>query len=159
MIHRHSRPWWLAGSFAVVVAATTLITQTAVVAAVGGPAAATAAAPTAAGAAGQPTTEAAGPTGAREVVLITGDRVLAFPAAGGPVSGGVVPGNARGLASSMLTLSLGGQAYDIPAAAAPFLGRGLDPGLFRLDALLGREVGGRLRVQIGYRGRCRRCPG
>jgi hypothetical protein len=93
------------------------------------------------------------------VLLITGDRVLAVPAANGPVSGGVIPGNAGGLDGLMLSLRLGGQAYVIPAAAVPFLGRGLDPGLFRLGALVSREAGGRLPVRIGYRGALPALPG
>src|SRR5215469_1432030 len=112
MRQRPTRRWWLAGGLAVAAAAT-LVTQTADVAAVGGLAGTAAPAP--AGAAGRPV----------EVLLITGARVLTVPAAGGPVSGWVVPGKAGGLAGSVLSLRLGGQAYEIPATAAPYLGRGL----------------------------------
>jgi hypothetical protein len=155
MIHRHSRLCWLAGGVAVAAAAATLITQTAGVAAVRGPAAVTAVARLAAGAAAP-----AGPSGReREVLLITGDRVLARPAAGGPVSGGMIRGNAGGLGGSMLSLGLGGQAYEIPVTALPFLGRGLDAGLFRLGSLLSRETAGLLPVRIGYRGAVPALPG
>jgi hypothetical protein len=154
MMQLHSRPWWLAGSFAVAAAAAALVTQTAGIAAVGGLAGTVAARPAAGAAA------AAGDSRrALEVLLITGERVLAVPAAGGPVSGWVIPGSAGGLAGSVVSLRLGGQAYEIPDAALPYLGQGLDPGLFRLGALLSRESGGRLPVRIGYRGQLPMLPG
>jgi hypothetical protein len=80
-------------------------------------------------------------------------------ASGGPASGGVIPGTDAGLAGSLLTLDVGGQAYDIPAAAVPYLGRGLDPSLFQLSALLDHEVSGRLPVRIDYHGQVPALPG
>jgi len=59
----------------------------------------------------------------------------------------------------VLSLRLGGQTYEIPDAALPYLGRGLDPGLFRLSALLRQEAAGRLPVRIGYRGTVPALPG
>jgi hypothetical protein len=59
----------------------------------------------------------------------------------------------------VLSLCLGGQVYEIPATAAPYLGRGLDPDLFRLSSLFGREPGGRLPVRISYRGTLAALPG
>ena len=48
--------------------------------------------------------------------------------------------------------------YEIPVAAVPFLGRGLDPSLFNVSGLLRKERGGRVPVRVAYRGRLPRCP-
>jgi hypothetical protein len=101
----------------------------------------------------------AAPEASRQVLLITGDRVQAVRTAGGWAAGRVIAGNAGSLAGSLLTLGTGGRAYLIPAAAVPYLGRGLDPGLFRLSALVRAEAAGRLPVQIGYRTALPALPG
>ena len=59
----------------------------------------------------------------------------------------------------MLRLSLAGKSYAIPAAAVPYLGRGLNPSLFEMSLLARRESAGRLPVEVGYSGRVPRLPG
>lgn len=91
---------------------------------------------------------------ARTVTLITGNQVLVPAEPGGmqtPVAGGP--------AGAPLTLVLGGQHYEVPADALPFLGRNLDPRLFDPGLLAGAERGGRLPVTVTYRGRPPRLPG
>lgn len=56
-------------------------------------------------------------------------------------------------------LRLGGKTYVMPITAAPYLGRGLDPGLFETGALATAESGGRLPVRVGIPGQSRRCRG
>ena len=63
----------------------------------------------------------------RTIVLLNGDKLVTGPAPGIPA---LVPGARSRLAGPMLALDLGGQAYDIPQVALPYLGRGLDPDLF-----------------------------
>ena len=47
----------------------------------------------------------------------------------------------------------------IPRMALPYLGRGLDPALFRLSSLRAAETGGRLPVTVAYRGKLPSLPG
>jgi hypothetical protein len=68
------------------------------------------------------------------------------------------PGN-DALTSAMMALSLGARTYLVPAAALPYLGRGLDPSLFDLTALQGAERGGRLPVTLHYHGGLPALPG
>jgi len=93
-----------------------------------------------------------------QVVLINGDRVGVRGTASG-VLAAVARTAPTGLAGSLIRLHIGGQAYVIPAAAFPYLNRGLSPSLFELSALLGHEPGGRLPVQLNYRGRLHGLPG
>lgn len=97
-----------------------------------------------------------GPPGA--VTLITGDRVFVSTGAG-VRAGGIVPAAQSGPAAAMLSVAAGGQPQEIPADAVPYLGHGLDPGLFSMGRLVGAERGGRLPVTIGYHGRLPRLPG
>ncbi len=92
------------------------------------------------------------------VLLINGDSV-SVPAGGRGARPGVIATAGSGLAGSVLSLSLGGKAYVIPAAALPYLGRGLDLSLFEVPLLAGREAGDRLPVRVAYRGRPPRLPG
>ena len=107
-----------------------------------------------AGAAGPRRGAASAP--ARTIVLLNGDKLVTGPAAGVP---GLVPGARGRLAGPMLALDLGGQAYDIPQVALPYLGRGLDPDLFRVSSLLREETAARLPVTVSYRGRVPSLPG
>lgn len=100
---------------------------------------------------------AVAPDPARTVLLINGDRIMAAPGTGRR-SVTVLPAGA-GLGGSLLTLGAGGVTYEIPAAAVPFLGRGLDPGLFSAGGLLREERGGRVPVRVAYRGRRPALPG
>jgi hypothetical protein len=94
------------------------------------------------------------------LVLLTGGRVLASPAGPGPDAVTVLPAPGRStLASSLVTMRFGTRSYLIPAAALPYLGRGLDPSLFDLTALRQAEAGGRLPVTLHYRGRAPALPG
>jgi len=102
---------------------------------------------------------AAAPGASRSVVLINGGQVT-VPAAGrGPDVGRIGPAAGGGSAAPMMSLTLGGHQYAIPAAALPYLGHGLDPSLFDVAALASRETGGRLPVQVGYQGRRPVLPG
>lgn len=108
-----------------------------------------------AGAAGVPAPGAA--AGApRQVLLVNGDRVL-MGAAGGPEV--ILPPVRSGGVPSVVALRLAGRAYDIPAAALPFVGRGLDLRLFSVRRLMTAERGGRLPVQVSYRNRVPVLPG
>jgi hypothetical protein len=101
----------------------------------------------------------AGPPGtaAQPVTLINGDRLAVTP--GGPAGALSVtrlPGGPRG---GIASLRLGGADYEIPYDALPYLGRGLDPGLFRLTTLLRGEPDGRLRVVLRSAGPMPPLPG
>jgi hypothetical protein len=95
----------------------------------------------------------------RTVLLVNGDRLVVGADRGGPHSVTVLPGGPGGLAGSVQAIDVRGQVYEIPAAAVPFLGRGLDPGLFQLSALERLEAGGRLLVRLSYRGHLPTLPG
>jgi hypothetical protein len=88
-------------------------------------------------------------------VLLNGDKLITGPAARVP---GLVPVRSR-LAGPVLALDLGGQAYDIPQVALAYLGRGLDPDLFRVSALLRAETTARLPVTVSYDARVPSLPG
>jgi hypothetical protein len=96
---------------------------------------------------------------ARQVLLINGNRVQVSADGGGSPSGVVVPAAGGGVAGSVVSLGLGARTYEVPAAAVPYLGRGLDPDLFDTSELLARETGGLLPVQVSYRGQVPVLPG
>ncbi|WP_326568787.1 hypothetical protein VSH64_44760 [Amycolatopsis rhabdoformis] len=73
------------------------------------------------------------PTSDRTALLITGDVVRVHELGGGRATYDVEPAAARGPARSLVHLGLGGRNYEIPATAVPYLGRGLDLGLFDVD--------------------------
>jgi hypothetical protein len=92
-------------------------------------------------------------------LLINGDTIT-LPAPGPSlVQGGMLNGQARGLAGTLVSLRAGGRQYEIPAVALPYLGRGLDPSLFDVRALADAEHGGRLAVRVSYRGHLTALPG
>ena len=68
----------------------------------------------------------------QSVLLINGDIVSA-PTGGASTVPSTITTSGSGLAESVVTLGLGGKAYQIPAAALPYLGKGLDPGLFQIS--------------------------
>lgn len=145
MRSRVLRPAVLAVGLAVAVASTAAVTSTARLAAAAPSHGASAVAP-------------AGDGAAASLLLINGDRVLV-----GRV------GNARTLAiqstprgvlqGSLLTLRPGSREFLVPMAALPYLGNGLDPGLFDVAALARAEHGGRLPVTLRYRGAVPALPG
>ena len=98
---------------------------------------------------------------ARPVLLLNGD--LAVPAAAPAAPGACVISFdfvvTPGLAGQVQTLLVGGKHYVVPVAAAPYLGRGLDPSLFDVGALARQETQGRLPVQVAYVGGLPRLPG
>jgi hypothetical protein len=100
---------------------------------------------------------AAGPF--RTVVLLNGTRLVFGPAAGGARIPAIVPPAPGQGAGALLALDLGGRAYDIPQAALPYLGRGLDPDLFMVSSLQREESAGRLPVTVTYTGRTPALPG
>ena len=98
------------------------------------PVAATASAP---GASPVPPKAAAAP-----LVLLTGDRVLASPLASGGNAITILSAPHGGaLAGSLVAMRFGARSFLVPAAALPYLGRGLDPSLFDLSALRLAEHG------------------
>lgn len=128
-----------------------------------GPASATTASRTAhsshiASAAGEPHIATAMPSG-QPILLIDGTRLSVASLAGHPAGVTVLPGGSGGLAGSVQSVRFAGQTYEFPAAALPYVGRGLDPSLFELSALRRIEKGGRLPVDIRYQGRLPKLPG
>jgi hypothetical protein len=93
----------------------------------------------------------------RTITLINGDHVV-VTRSGGVQSDAVTPAGS-GVNQALLRLDLGGQVYEIPADAVPYLGRGLSPSLFEVSSLLAAEARGRLPVQLSYQGQLRRLPG
>src|SRR5215469_5739162 len=91
----------------------------------------------------------------RTIVLLNGDKLITGPAARAP---GLVLARSR-LAGPIMALDLGGQAYDIPQVALAYLGRGLDPDLFRVSSLLRAETTARLPVTVSYDARVPSLPG
>jgi subtilase family protein len=124
---------------------------------------AAAAPPAAAGPAAAVTPAAGTPAagGTRPVLLITGARLAMLPGpAGRPAPVLLPPASGSSLASAaMMTMGQAGHTAQVPVAALPFLGHGLDPALFDIAALRRAEHGGRLPVQVAYHGRAPRLPG
>jgi hypothetical protein len=93
---------------------------------------------------------------AAAVTLINGDQVVVKSSAAGVQEVAV---RKAGGTDSLLSLRLGGASYEIPADALPYLGHGLDPGLFSLANLQREEKSGRLPVTISYTASRPRLPG
>ena len=89
------------------------------------------------------------------VLLINGDRLRAVRGQDG-VAMALTPGNEL---FSLFTLGFGRHVQVIPTDALPYLGRGLDPGLFDLAALRRAELGGRLPLHVTFPGQRPRLPG
>jgi hypothetical protein len=87
-----------------------------------------------------------------QVLLITGDRLLALPGAPAAIIAGHHP-------VAFLSAVSCSQSLKIPEDALPYVGRGLDPSLFELAALEHAERGGRLPVQLSYHGIVPAVPG
>lgn len=92
----------------------------------------------------------------RMVLLLNGDQVAAVPGPDGQTTSLLRPVADAG---TVIGLALGTNRYYIPAAALPFLGRGLALSLFSLADLRRQESGGRLPVQLSYPGRRPTIPG
>jgi hypothetical protein len=104
---------------------------------------------------------AAGPVAPQDpvgqVFLITGDRILTRPGVTGLGAILAAPGDLS--SGEMTAFGVGGTSYDIPRAALPFLGHGLDLSLFEPQLLLAAERDGRLPVRVGYHQRVPVLPG
>ncbi|MEP7026375.1 MAG: hypothetical protein ABJB47_21735 [Actinomycetota bacterium] len=88
---------------------------------------------------------------ARPLLLINGQQLTSRAGPGGkPVTSVLNP--AAGSFSFIFIESFCAQSSDVPAAALPYLGRGLDPSLFQVSALRRQEKGGRLPVRVTYHG-------
>ncbi|HEY3503083.1 MAG TPA: hypothetical protein VGN37_09930, partial [Actinocatenispora sp.] len=105
-----------------------------------------------------PATVPAAPAGAADgggrpdpvVLLPTGDQVTLRTDTSGRQLATVVPAADSGVGRLLVHLNLAGHAYEVPAAAMPYLGRGLDPSLFDLTALAAARRNGRLPVRIDH---------
>lgn len=93
------------------------------------------------------------------VLLLNGDHALVSSAGGGPADAILRAPGQSGPAGSTVTLRAGANTLIMPAAAMPFLGRGLDPSLFEVGALSRAEHGGRLPVAVHYQGKLHALPG
>jgi hypothetical protein len=91
--------------------------------------------------------------------LITGDQLFVRTAADGRPLTNVVPAAEKGLARALVHLTIAGRAYEVPATALPYLGRGLDLSLFDVQALLKAEKDGRIPVRLSSQGARRAVPG
>ncbi len=97
---------------------------------------------------------------ARPVFLINGGQVgMAVPRAPGVCIFTFDFGPRAGTTGQLQTLRVGGTTYVIPIAAEAYLGRGLDPSLFDMDAVAAAESGGQLPVQVDYTGHLPALPG
>jgi hypothetical protein len=85
--------------------------------------------------------------------LIDGDQLGTRSTSGQQCVDIFTDGPRAGAAGRLRALTVGGTSYAFPAAAMPYLGRGLDPSLFNLNELATAESGGRLPVQVRYTGR------
>jgi hypothetical protein len=104
------------------------------------------AAPAGATAAGAP----AGGT-VQALLLPTGDQVTVMTGPDGRRTATTRTAATTGVGSVLLNLNVGGRAYELPAAALPYLGRGLDLSLFDVAALAKAETGaqhGRVPLRI-----------
>jgi hypothetical protein len=101
------------------------------------------------------------PATAGPVLLLNGDVAVPQAVPSGPpacaftINFAPVPG----ASGQVQTLRVAGKTFVIPVAAAPYLGRGLDPSLFDLAALSRIEAGGRLPVDMAFSGGLPKLPG
>lgn len=102
-----------------------------------------------------PAAAAGGAGSGLPLLLINGDRVWAAPGR----AGALTVARAPGAFPEEVPIFSCGQRSVVPAAALPYLGRGLDPDLFSLTALRRAEHGGRLPVRIAYHGARPALPG
>jgi hypothetical protein len=84
-------------------------------------------------------------------LLITGDQITRTDVAGRPTIT-VLPAAESGLGRVRVHLNLGRKTYEVPAAALPYLGRGLDWSLFDVDAVQQAQQNKKLSVQTAGQG-------
>jgi hypothetical protein len=92
-------------------------------------------------------------------LLITGDVVTVRPAPDGRPAANITPATEKGLARALVHLTIAGKAYEVPATALPYLGRGLDPSLFDVQAVLKAQKNGRVPVKLSSDGAQPAVPG
>ena len=96
----------------------------------------------------------AGPTGtgrqARQVTLLTGERVVVGRSPSGRSTLQIVRAAQRGPASALTTANLNGDQYVIPASAQPYVGRYLDIRLFDVTKLAAAGITDRVPLRITY---------
>jgi hypothetical protein len=90
------------------------------------------------------------------VTLLNGDRLAVRSS---PTGGQMIAVQAAAGTDSVLSLRLDGTTEEIPTDALPYVGRGLDPGLFSLAGLQREERGGRLPLTISFTRSVPRLPG
>jgi len=105
--------------------------------------------------AGPDISRSAGRAHTRRLLLITGDR-LVIRAQG---THRLIADHAAAPGDPVLSLRHGSAITEIPAAALPYLGRGLSPALFQVSALEKAESAGRLPVRVRYSGSLPQVPG
>jgi hypothetical protein len=92
---------------------------------------------------------------ARPLLLINGDVLTVRSAAGGQQ----IAVRPAGRDDDVVSLRAAGRVTEIPAAAMPFIGRGLSPALFQVSALQQAEAHGRLPVRVTFTGHRPSIPG
>jgi hypothetical protein len=97
----------------------------------------------------------AGRAHTRRLLLVTGDRLVIR----GQGAHTQIADHAAAAGDPVMSLRHGSSIAEIPAAALPYLGRGLSPALFQLSALEKAESGGRLPVRVRYSGSLPQVPG
>ncbi|HEY1641322.1 MAG TPA: hypothetical protein VGG35_11590 [Streptosporangiaceae bacterium] len=97
----------------------------------------------------------AGRARSRRLLLVTGDQ-LTIRSQG---SRRLIADHAAAQGDPMISMRHGSAITEIPAAALPYLGRGLSPALFQVSALEKAESGGRLPVRVRFSGSLPQIPG
>ncbi len=97
----------------------------------------------------------AGRARTRRLLLVTGDQ-LTIRSQG---SRRLIADHAAATGDPMISMRHGSSITEVPAAALPYLGRGLSPALFQLSALEKAESGGRLPVRVRFSGSLPQIPG
>jgi hypothetical protein len=92
---------------------------------------------------------------AARVLLITGDQ-LAIRSQG---RRRLIAAQSANRADPMVSMRHGSSITELPAAALPYVGRGLSPALFQLSTLEKAESGGRLPVRVTFSGSLPSLPG
>jgi hypothetical protein len=90
--------------------------------------------------------------------LLNGDRVSIVRGPSGQPTVAVL-GTTPGLEGALLHFSVGGDSYEVPVDALPYIGRGLDPSLFDVADLAALYTAGELPVSISYQGSQPALPG
>jgi hypothetical protein len=98
-------------------------------------------------------------TAVRSLFLVDGDQLSTESSAGSQCVTFVSEVPRAAAAARLQTVRVGGTTYAFPAAALPYLGRGLDPSLFDVTALASAESGGRLPVTVHYAEKLPALPG